>query len=134
MKKLTSLDFRLFIGCTCRIFDPSGYKPIANDPDNIEPIIGTIDGINIAYDRVLWNHKEYDPDVVKLILRKFDSLSRVEVEELNKLWPKEKINRDTFSSIVLDAEIINYLTLLRVDVFNWIDQGLAIDAAYITNN
>jgi len=66
----------------------------------------------------------------KLILRRFESLSRHEVEGLNKLWPIERISRTTFDSIVLDAGIIDYLTGLNVDVFGWIDKGLAIDAAH----
>jgi hypothetical protein len=52
------------------------------------------------------------------------------VEGLNKLWPKENIKRTTFDSIKLDADIIFYLTSLNVDVFGWIEQGLAVDAEY----
>ena len=81
---------------------------------------------------VVINKINYNPSLVKLILRKFDSLSRNEIEQLNKLWPKENIKRTLFDSIQLDAEIIDFLTLLHIDVNGWIEQGLAIDAAYNT--
>lgn len=132
MKKLTAIDYRLFIGCSCRILDPSGYRPLVNYPDNIEAIIASIDGINVRDNKILWNYKEYDPSIVKPILRRFNSLTRSEIEELNKLWPKENIKRTTQDSIVLDAEIINYLTSKTIDVFGWIDLDLAFDAEYFS--
>lgn len=129
MKKLNAIDFRFFIGCPCNI---KGY----NDQTIAS---ATISGVNSSLDRViacvvgigtlaLGHH----PSEIKPILRRFETLSRHEVEELNKLWPKENIERTTFGSIQLDADIINYLTSLHVDVFGWIDQGLAIDASYNT--
>jgi hypothetical protein len=79
---------------------------------------------------VISERVNYVPSLIKPILRRFETLSRHEVDGLNKLWPKENIKRTTEDSIMLDAEIINYLTSLHVDVFGWIDNGLAIDAAY----
>jgi len=117
--KLSAIDLRFFIGCPC-------YQP--------GPILATIDGINIAADTVISENCSYSPNLIKPILRRFENLSRQEVEQLNKLWPSENIKRTAFGSIQLDAQIINYLTLLHVDVFGWIDQGLAIDAAYNTLN
>lgn len=118
--KLKALDFRLFIGCPCYIFDTVDHPAV---PSTVEGIDGTLN-------MVISERINYNPGVIKLVLRKFESLSRHEVEELNKLWPKENIKRTTFDSIKLDADIINYLTSINVDVFGWIDQGLAIDAAY----
>jgi hypothetical protein len=115
---LKAIDFRFFIGCPCYIFDTN------------QPVPSTIEGIDGALDMVISERVNYPPGIIKPVLRKFDNLSRHEVEGLNKLWPKENIKRTTFDSIKLDADIINYLTSLHVDVFGWIDQELAIDAAY----
>jgi hypothetical protein len=118
--KLNILDLRYFIGCPCSITGvvefPNGYT-------------GTIEGIDNACNLVLTDYGFIESERVKPILRRFENLSRHEVEGLNKLWPLESIKRTTFDSIVLDARIIDYLTGLNVDVFGWIDQGLAIDAA-----
>jgi len=116
--KLKAIDFRLFIGCPCYIFDTD------------QPVPSTIEGIDGVLDMVLSERVSYPPGIIKLVLRKFESISRHEVEGLNKLWPNENIKRTAFESIQLDAKIIDYLTSLNVDVFGWIDQGLAIDAAY----
>ena len=118
MKKLKTIDFRFFIGCSCYIMDFSG-----------QPVISTIEGIDYHLNMIISERVNYEPDVIKPILRRFDSLSRHEVEGLNKLWPKENISRTVNGSIQIDAEITDYLTSLSVDVFGWIDQGLAIDAA-----
>lgn len=120
MKKLSAIDFRFFIGCPCYITD--------TDP----PVSSSIEGIDGYLNMVISERVNYEPELIKPILRRFDSLSRNEVEQLNKLWPNENIKRTVFDSIQLDAEIINHLTSLHVDVFGWIDQGLAIDAAYNT--
>lgn len=117
---LNAIDFRFFIGSPCYIGDSEK--------------IYVIEHINFHLNRVVSNRTNYSPDLIKPILRRFESLSRHEVEQLNKLWPNENIKRTTFGSIQLDAEIINYLTNLHVDVFGWIDKGLAIDAGYNTNN
>lgn len=116
--ELKALDFRFFIGCPCYIFDTD------------QPVPSTIEGIDGALDMVISERVNYPPGIIKPVLRKFENLSRHEVEGLNKLWPKESIKRTTFDSIKLDADIINYLTSLHVDVFGWIEQGLAIDAEY----
>jgi len=121
--KLNAIDFRFFIGCPCYI---------VTDNQNIPT---TIDGIDINSNTIVCDEKaiiplKIIPSAIKPILRKFDNLSRHEVEGLNKLWPSENIKRTTFESIQLDANIVNYLTSLHVDVFGWIDKGLAIDAAY----
>jgi hypothetical protein len=113
--KLNAIDFRFFIGCPCYITDSNPF------------VFSTIEGIDSSTNTIISERVNYSPDLIKPILRKFDSLSRHEIEELNKLWPKEKINRTTFGSIQLDAEIIDYLTSLHVDVFGWIELGLAID-------
>lgn len=119
MKKvLNAIDFRLFIGCSCLIID------------SVPSVPSTIEGIDGVLNMVISERINYTPELIKPILRKFENLSRREIEELNKLWPKEKINRTTFDSIKLDADIINYLTSLHVDVFGWIEKGLAIDAEY----
>ena len=115
---LKARDFRFFIGCTCYIMD-----------SNI-PTLSTIEGIDVCLNTIISERVGYSPDLIKPILRRFDSLSRYEVEELNKLWPNQNIKRTTEQSINLDADIINYLTSLNIDVFNWIEKGLAIDAAY----
>lgn len=118
---LSAIDFRLFIGCHCHIKD--------------SPCFSIIKGIDVNMDLVIIDEKGIafqSPSLVKPILRRFESLSRHEVEQLNKLWPNENIKRTTFDSIQLDAKIINYLTLLHIDVNGWIDQELAIDAAYNT--
>ena len=115
---LSAIDFRFFIGCSCHIKGNSDFS--------------IIEGIDIKLNVVVINKINYNPSLVKLILRKFDSLSRNEIEQLNKLWPKENIKRTLFDSIQLDAEIIDFLTLLHIDVNGWIEQGLAIDAAYNT--
>lgn len=120
--KLSALDFRLFIGCPCYIFDTEHGVP------------STIEGIDGELNMVISERVNYPPGIIKLVLRKFETLSRHEVEGLNKLWPKENIQRTTFESIQLDANIIDYLTSLHVDVFGWIEQGLAIDAAYNSNS
>ena len=118
-KKLKAMDFRLFVGCPC-VITGNAYR-------------STIDVIDAALNRVVVSGGvDYEPFLIKPILRRFESLSRFEVEQLNKLWPHESIKRTAFGSIQLDAEIINYLTLLHVDVFGWIDQGLAVDAEYNT--
>lgn len=115
---LKAIDFRLFIGCPCLIVDTD------------QPVPSTIEGIDGILNMVISERVNYAPALIKPILRKFESLSRHEVEGLNKLWPSENIKRTTFESIQLDANIINYLTSLNVDVFGWIEKGLAIDAAY----
>ena len=115
--KLKAKDFRLFIGCPCYIFDTD------------QPVPSTIEGIDGVLNMVISERVNYNPNVIKPILRRFENLSRHEVEGLNKLWPIDKVSRTTFDSIVLDASIIDYLTKLNVDVFGWIDQGLAIDAS-----
>lgn len=115
---LKAIDFRFFIGCPCHTKGSSFFSPI--------------DGVDAASNIVIVDETKFDPSEIKPILRKFESLSRHEVEGLNKLWPSESIKRTVFGSIQLDAEIINYLTSLNVDVFGWIEQGLAIDAAYQT--
>ena len=120
MEKLRAIDFRFFIGCSCYIVDEF-YK------SRIPSIIEGVDGL---LNKVIIHQVNYDPNVIKLVLRRFESLSREEIQELNKLWPNENIKRSLSESINLDAYIINYLTLLHIDVFNWIDKGLAIDAAY----
>ena len=122
MKPLKAIDFRFFIGCPCYLMDTD------------KPIPSIIEGVDVQLDMVITELSLYHPSLIKPLLRRFESLSRHEVEQLNKLWPNESIKRTTFGSIQLDAEIINYLTSLYVDVFNWIDQGLAIDAAYNTLN
>jgi len=119
--KLIALDFRFFIGCPCYIFDTGHGVP------------STIEGIDGQLNMVISERVNYSPDIIKPVLRKFESISRHEVEGLNKLWPHENIQRTAFGSIQLDANIINYLTSINVDVFGWIDQGLAIDAAYNSN-
>jgi len=116
--KLKATDFRFFMGCPCYIFDTD------------QPVPSTIEGIDAYQNMIISERVTYPPSIIKLVLRKFESLSRHEVEGLNKLWPNENIKRTAFDSIKLDADIINYLTSLNVDVFGWIDQGLAIDAAY----
>ena len=115
---LKARDFRFFIGCTCYIMDSNIPSP------------STIEGIDVCLNTIISERVGYSPDLIKPILRRFDSLSRYEVEELNKLWPNQNIKRTTEQSINLDADIINYLTSLNIDVFNWIEKGLAIDAAY----
>lgn len=119
-KVLKAIDFRFYIGCPCHIKGFSNHS--------------TIESVNVDLNKVVDVGVSHDPDLVKPILRKFENLSRHEVEQLNKLWPAENIKRTTFDSIKLDADIINYLTSLHVDVFGWIEQGLAIDAEYNTNN
>ena len=118
-EKLKTIDFRFFIGCSC-------YIGNIND-------VSTIEGINIPLNSVIVKGKNgteyYNPSLIKPVLRRFESLSRHEVYGLNELWPNESIARTTFGSIQLDANIIDYLTSLNVDVFGWIDQELAIDAA-----
>lgn len=115
MKK-RAIDFRFFIGCSCAIMDGD------------EPTPSHIEGIDVHTNKIISERVDWDPELIKPVLRRFDSLSRHEVEELNKLWPKEHINRTTFDSIVLDANIILFLTSLSVDVFDWIGQGLALDS------
>lgn len=115
---LKAIDFRFFIGCPCYITDTE------------HPVLSTIEGIDDVLNMVISERVNYTPALIKPILRRFESLSRHEVEGLNKLWPNESIKRTTFGSIQLDAEIINYLTSLHVDVFGWIDQELAIDAQH----
>jgi len=117
MKELKAIDFRFFIGCSCLIMDSE------------HPIPSTIEGIDEHLNMIISERVNFPPNEIKLILRRFESLSRHEVQELNKLWPNESIKRTTFGSIQLDAEITNYLTSLYVDVFGWIDQGIAIDAS-----
>lgn len=118
MKVLKAVDFRFFIGCPCYITDTD------------EPVLSTIEGIDGDLNMVISERVNYPPNQIKPVFRRFESLSRHEVEGLNKLWPNERISRTVTDSIVMDAEIINYLTSLNVDVLGWIDQGLAIDAAY----
>lgn len=113
---LKAIDFRFYIGCPCYIFDT----------DN--PVPSTIEGIDGDLNMVISERVNYPPGIIKPVLRKFENISRQEIEELNKLWPKESIKRTTFDSIKLDADIINYLTSINVDVFGWIEQGIAIDA------
>lgn len=120
MKVLKAIDFRFFIGCPCYITDTD------------EPVLSTIEGIDADINMVISERVNYSPNQIKPVLRRFDSLSRHEVEDLNKLWPNERISRTVTESIVMDGEIISYLTSLNVDVLGWIDQGLAIDAAYNT--
>jgi acetyltransferase-like isoleucine patch superfamily enzyme len=119
MKTLNAIDFRLFLGCPCHIKD--------------QIVFTSIDGINIKNNKVICEGVSYDPSEVKLILRSFGSISRHEIEHLNTLWPKESIKRTVEDSVTLDANIVDYLTSINVDVFQWIDKGLAIDAAYNTN-
>lgn len=119
--KLKAIDFRFFVGCPCYITD---IHP---------PVPSTIEGIDAMLNMVISERTNYEPSLIKPVLRRFENLSRHEIEGLNKLWPSENIKRTTFDSIKLDADIINYLTLLNVDVYSWIDQGLAIDAAYNSN-
>ncbi len=116
---LKASDFRFFIGCSCYITSSSAET------------LSIIEGVDA--DSVISNGAKHSPGSIKPIMRRFESLSRHEVEQLNKLWPKENITRTTFDSIQLDADIINYLTSLHVDVFGWIDQGLAVDAEYNSN-
>lgn len=118
MRELKAIEFRFFIGCPCYIIDT----------DN--PVLSSIEGIDGKLNMVISERANYEPRLIKPILRRFESLSRHEIEDLNALWPKEKIRRTVNSSILMDAEIINYLTLLHIDVFGWIDQDFAIDAAY----
>jgi len=125
MKKILTLnDLRFYIGSPCSV-------TVKGDE-----VMATFAGMNLSWATVVvvtpgfQDHIEYKPESFKLILRRFESLSRHEVEGLNKLWPIERISRTTFDSIKLDAGIIEYLTGLNVDVFGWIDQGLAIDAAH----
>jgi len=118
MKKLKAIDFKFFIGCPCVIKDSS------------EPIPSTIEGIDIHLDAVISERVNYCPSLVKPILRNMESLNREEVEHLNKLWPKT----DTVDANILkNADMINYLTSIHVDVFGWVEQGLAIDASYSRN-
>jgi hypothetical protein len=98
--------------------------------DTDRPVLDIIEGIDSVTNMVISERVNYLPTIIKPVLRRFETLSRHEVEGLNKLWPKEHINRTTLDSIKLDADIINYLTALHVDVFGWIEQGLAVDAAY----
>ena len=116
-KELTAYDLRFYIGCPCYITDTN------------QPVPSTIEGIDYDLNMVISERVNYAPNLIKPILRRFENLSRHEVEGLNKLWPMEKISRTTFDSIKLDANIIDYLTKLNVDVFGWIDLDLAIDAA-----
>lgn len=118
MKTLNAIDFRFYIGCPCYIMDTD------------KPILDAIEGIDAVMNMVISERVNYEPSIIKPVLRRFETLSRHEVEGLNKLWPKEHISRTTLESIHLDANIINYLTSLNVDVFGWIEQGLAIDAEY----
>lgn len=129
-KTLTAIDFRLFIGCPCFI--------VGADKPTLTVIVGVdtfSNKVNTASTtergQAFTNPCGQDPENVKPILRRFENLSRHEIEGLNKLWPSENVRRTTFESIQLDAEIINYLTLLNVDVFGWIDQDLAVDAGCI---
>jgi len=115
-KELKAIDFRFFIGCSCYIMDSD------------KPVLSTIEGIDNTLNTIISERVDYAPNLIKLILRRFDSLSRHEIEDLNKLWPNENIKRTVTGSILIDAEIINYLTSIHVDVFDWIDQGLAVDA------
>ena len=128
-KTLKASDFRLFIGCPCYIGSVFGNEPIVLSIDGVDAS-HKIGGIDIENNKVIIKNLTFDPREIKLGLRRFENLSRHEVEGLNKLWPSESITRTTFDSIKLDAEIINYLTALNVDVFGWIDQNLAIDVAY----
>ena len=118
MKELKAIEFRFFIGCPCYITDTD------------RPVLSSIEGIDCVLDMVISERTNYLPSLIKPILRRFESLSRDEIEQLNKLWPKEKISRTLSDSILMDAKIIDFLTLLHIDVFSWINQGFAIDAAY----
>ncbi len=120
MKELKAIDFRFFIGCSCYIMDTD------------IPVPSTIEGIDYHLDTVISERVNYSPNLIKPILRRFETLSRHEIEQLNNLWPKERVNRSTNDNIIMDAKIINYLSSLYIDVFGWIDQGFAIDAAYNT--
>lgn len=117
MKEIKAIDFRFFIGCPCYLLYPN--KKV------LTTIVGFDAGLNTVETQIALGVL---PSLIKPILRRFENLSRHELEQLNKLWPKENIKRTTFDSIKLDADIINFLTLLNVDVFGWIDQGFAIDA------
>lgn len=123
---LNAIDFRFFIGCPCYIIETKDQYII----DTTHSTPSMIEGIDNTLNMVISNRMNHAPDLIKPILRKFENLSRHEVEGLNKLWPTESIKRTTFESIQLDANIIDYLTSLNVDVFGWIEQGLAIDAEY----
>jgi hypothetical protein len=120
-KTLKAIDLRFFIGCPCSVWNGKWTSVIENIDIERNVIVARIDDSKGKY---------WTPDNIKPILRRFENLSRHEIEGLNKLWPNESIKRTTFGSIQLDAEIINYLTALNVDVFGWIDQGLAVDVAY----
>lgn len=122
---LKASDFRFFLGCSCYV--GSSFKV----GESSIAVVSVIEGI--AADSVIANGAKRSPANIKPILRRFETLSRHELEELNKLWPHENIKRTTFGSIQLDADIINYLTNLHVDVFGWIDLDLAVDAAYNSN-
>lgn len=119
---LKAADLKFYIGCPCYI--------LGSD----KPVLSVIKGVDVVSDTVTAGVNRHEflvgTSVVKPILRKPENLSRHEIEQLNKLWPKESIKRTFNDSIMLDAHIISYLTSINVDVFGWIEQGLAVDAEY----
>lgn len=94
--------------------------------DGAEPVSSYIEGIDFVQGAVISERVNYHPSNIKPILRQFSSLSREEVEHLEKLWTRQETTED---SILSSANVVEYLTSIHVDVFKWIEKGLAVDAA-----
>lgn len=124
--ELSIKDFRYFIGCDCAIYELNDENEIDL---SVEPVSSTIEGIDIHLNSVISERVNYQVKQIKPILRKLTSLEREEVTHLNKLWNGK--NDNTEDNILIDAIVTDYLTSISIDVFNWIEKDLAIDAAQL---
>jgi len=124
--ELSIKDFRYFIGCDCAIYELNDENEIDL---SVEPFSSTIEGIDIHLNSVISERVNYQVKQIKPILRKLTSLEREEVTHLNKLWNGK--NDNTEDNILIDAIVTDYLTSISIDVFNWIEKDLAIDAAQL---
>ena len=121
-KQIKAIDFKFFIGCPCAIYEIDNIGEINY---SIDPSPSFIEGVDHYGNLVISERATYEPIQIKPILRKLESLNREEVEHLNKLWSKSETTEE---NVLSSADIINFLTSIHIDIFQWIDKGFAIEA------
>jgi hypothetical protein len=121
-KQLTAHDLALYMGRPVRVYDSTGTRVGIDMADRCIQVEGDEGGMG-------W----FLPSEVKPILRPLSSLTEEEAQEIGRIgdwrFPFDCLDLEcSLMDIVKEYALVwRYLLSIGIDIFGWIESGLAID-------